>query len=161
MQPEGGGGESEAEADDDRRAKGKDEPPQEPGERGAGQHDLGGAEAEDLTSQGPQPGQLQFKADDEEQEDDAEFADMENFLAFRDQPEKRTHRDTGEKIAEHGAEADALEQRPGHDPTPQEQQHFEELCVGAMFQVSVPLPDSVLRHLIALQRRLDASRLQQ
>ncbi len=126
LHAEGGGGQGETEADDDGDGRTEtDEEPAGEGEDDAGDHHLGEAEAEDLAAQRPEPVDLQFEADDEQQEDDAELADRKDLLPFADQTEHWSHQDAGGEIAEHGAEADPLEQRAGDDADPEQQDDLE------------------------------------
>jgi hypothetical protein len=127
LQAEGGGGKREAEADDEGGRPVDAEKADGAHQHKAGNHDLDEAEAENLAAQRPEPARLQLEADDEQEEDDAELADMQDLLAVAvDQPEHRAHDDAGEEVAEHRAEADALEDGAGEDATAEQQDHFQE-----------------------------------
>ena len=54
-------------------------------QQAAGQH-LGGAEAEDLLAQAPQPGGPHLQPDDEQEHDHAELGDVQDGLGVADQP---------------------------------------------------------------------------
>ena len=55
----------------------------QPGKQHAGDQHLRSAEPENLAPQAPQPRRLDLEADDEQQEDDAEFGDMRGSLRRR------------------------------------------------------------------------------
>ena len=84
LQRKGGRGQRQAEADHHRGRQRQPEQghPGQPEQRPGDQH-LRQAKAEDLPPQRPQPRRLQLQPDEEQQEDDAEFGDVQDCLAAR------------------------------------------------------------------------------
>ena len=62
----------------------------------------------------PQPRRLEFETDDEQQEDDAQFGDVQDVVGIGDHLQRRADDDAGEQVTEHGAEAELLEDRRGN-----------------------------------------------
>ena len=145
LQAEGGGRQGQAEADQHGRL---------PGRRREKKRSPASTRPDSITWARPTPKiwrriahsrlDLQFQPDDEQQEDDAEFADMQDLLAIGDQPEDRPEQDSGKEIAENGAEADPLEQRGRDDAAAQKQHHFEKNGGRRVFQFAPSAPISVI-----------------
>ena len=76
--------------------------------------DLRRAEPEDVAAHREQPRRLELEPDDEQQEHDAELGDVADGLGLADERQAgRADGDAGGEVAEHGAEAEAPEQRHG------------------------------------------------
>ena len=78
--------------------------------------DLRGARAEDGVPHHPQPGRLQFEPDHEQQQHDAELREVQDALdVFEKAQAPGANHDARGKVAEHGAQLEAPEQRHGDD----------------------------------------------
>jgi hypothetical protein len=123
----GGRGQREPEARDQRSLPGKQAGEiSQARQHGARQDDLRTAEAEDVLAHLPQACRLQFQADDEEQQHDAELGDGQDLFAAADQPADRADDDAGRDIAEHRAEPQPLEERCRDDGAAEQQKCFVE-----------------------------------
>jgi hypothetical protein len=111
---DGGGGHGERHAGDQRHGDalvGEQRYPCNGSPRG--EH-LRGAHAEDGAAQLPQPLRLELQADEEEEQHHAELGKVQHRVRIGDEAEAPgSDRHAGGEIAEHRAEADALEDRHG------------------------------------------------
>ena len=107
------GGERQRQPDDQRCLPGEtSDRQQDAGDRRAAQRDLQQPQPENVAPELPQAAGSQFKADDEQQHDDAEFGKAERRRGIIDQPEhRRPDQDARRQIAEHRAEFQPGEQR--------------------------------------------------
>ena len=78
--------------------------------------DLRGARAEHRVPHHPEPGRLQLEPDHEQQQHDAELGEVQDVLDVVEQAQAPgADHDAGGKVAEHGAQLEAPEQRYGDD----------------------------------------------
>jgi hypothetical protein len=111
------GGHGQAEADDQRRLPGFTESEfrrESDDQHGAGH--LGQPQAEDRPAQHPQSRRLQFEADHEHQEYDAELGDVQRGVDAADEPEAgRSDDHAGSEIAQNRTELEAAKDGYGDD----------------------------------------------
>ena len=111
-----GGGHGEAHAGDDPDEEGLFEKQRDPGHGGNRRRDLHAAEAENRAAQRPDPLRVELEPDQEKQQHDAELGDLQHRLRIRYQPQAPgPDRHAGDEVAEHRAQADALEDRHRDD----------------------------------------------
>jgi hypothetical protein len=94
------------------------------------QHHLRGAEPEDVAPHLPQAARLQLQPDDEQQEDDAEFGDVQDLLAVRQPVKDRPDHHAGGEVAEHRAKPEPLENRGRDDGAAEQQDRFGKKGIG-------------------------------
>ena len=86
-----------------------------PARIGGGQHELGGAEAEDRAPHGEQAGELELEADEEQQQHDAELRHRQDRLRIAKQADaERTDDDAGREIRDDRREPDDARDRHAH-----------------------------------------------
>ena len=103
------------------------------GQQRAAGRDLRDAEPENIPPQAPQPRRLHLEPDHEQEHHDAELGDMQDRLRIGEQPQsERADGEAGGEIAEHGAEAGALEQRNRDHGRAQERDHVDQ--IGTLFR---------------------------
>jgi hypothetical protein len=106
---------------------------QDRGERQAKADDaeLCRAEAEDRRPHGPEQSGAHFEADEEQQDDDAEFGEAHDIGLIADEVQgEGTDRGTGDEIAEDGAEARPLGDRHRDDARGEIDERLDQNGVG-------------------------------
>ena len=127
LQHERGRGHRQPQADDQRAVEVQAESERDDADQCARDQHLGGTESENRATQHPQARRLQFQANDEKQQHDADFREMQDVVDGGNELESAgTDDDAGREIAEHRAELEAPEQRHGNDRRGQEDGGFAE-----------------------------------
>ena len=106
LQAEGGRGQRQGKPRHHGGLQGQPERHGKAGEGGCGQGNLSAAQPEHRPAHRPQAARLQFQADDEQQEDDAELREMEDLLLVVDQVQRPgSHDHARQHIAQHRAQS--------------------------------------------------------
>jgi hypothetical protein len=85
-------------------------------QRDGGEQHLGPAHSEQWFTHDPQSARLQLEPDDEQQQHHTEFAEMQDLLDIRDEPQSPgTDDDTGAQVAQHCPQSKPFGQRDGNN----------------------------------------------
>ena len=92
-----------------------------------GDRDLADAEGEFPRPEARQLFEGQFEPDGEQQEDDAQLGQGFEHIGARDEGEAgRADQDAGHEVSQHGAQAEALEQRHADDGRGEQLKHIDQ-----------------------------------
>src|SRR5690606_31577171 len=121
----GGGGQRQRKGRRDGAVDVKSHPPAEQRQYNGGDPELRRAEAEYVAPHVEQARQLKLKTDAKQQQDDAEFGELQRACGtVKDVEGRRPKQKAGRQIADNGAEAEPVEQRRRNDGRGQENDEF-------------------------------------